>query len=62
MSFISKGFIYRWGIRIKDFGERVGHIKIRGVFILGWLSIPIVRIGLVVKDSVLGGPISELIA
>jgi hypothetical protein len=62
MKVFSKGFIYRWGIRIKDLGESVGHVKICGVFILGWLSTPIVRKGLAIKDSVLGSPISELIA
>jgi len=62
MIFISKGFIYRLGMRIKDFGERVGHVKVCGVFILGWLSAPIARKGLSIEDSVLGSPIYELIA
>jgi len=57
---ISKGFIYRWGMRIKDFGERVGHVKIHSVFILGWLSCLIVPIGLAIKNSVLSCPISKM--
>lgn len=60
MRIFSKGFIYRWGMRIKDFGERVGHVKIRGVFILGRLSDWITHIGLAIKDSVLSCPVSEM--
>jgi len=56
----SKGFIYRTGMRIKDFGERVGHVKIGRVFILGWLSGWITSMGLAMKDSVLCCPIAEL--
>ena len=59
MRIFSKGFIYRTGIRIKNFGERVGHVKIHGVFIFSWLSGWIVNKGLAMKDSVLC-PISEL--
>ena len=44
-----KGFIYRWGIRIKECGERIGHVKIRGVFIFGWIAGPIITIGLKIK-------------
>jgi len=60
MRIFSKGFIYRWGMRIKDFGERVGHVKIRSVFILGWLAGLIVPVGIRIKNSVLGCPISEM--
>jgi len=56
----SKGFIYRWGMRIKDFGERVGHIKIGGVFIFKGLSVLIIKKGLSIKDSVSNCPIEEL--
>lgn len=56
----SKGFIYRTGVRIKDFGERVGHIKIRGVFIFGWIADRIIRKGFAMKESVLSCPIGEL--
>jgi len=60
MRIISKGFIFRWGMRIKDFGERVGHVKIRRVFVFGWLADLIVPIGLAIKNSVLGCPLSEM--
>jgi len=60
MRIFSKGFIYRWGMRIKEFGERVGHVNICGVFILGWLADFIVPIGRSIKNSVLGSPISEM--
>jgi len=60
MRIFSKGFVYRWGMRIKDFGERLGHIKIYGVFIFNKLSDSITRKGLAIKDSVLSCPISEM--
>ena len=59
MRILSKGFIYRTGVRIKEIGERVGHINILGVFIFNQLSGWIVSKGLAMKDSVLGCPISE---
>ena len=58
---ISKGFIYRLGIFIKEIGERIGHVKIGRIFIFNWLSNRIIKKGLTIKDSVLGNtPISEL--
>ena len=60
MKIFSRGFIYRTGVRIKDFGERVGHIKIHGFFIFSRLSGLITRIGLAIKESVFNCPISEL--
>jgi hypothetical protein len=50
----SIGFKYRWGIRIKEIGERIGHIKIRGVFIFNWLAGPVIKAGLKIKNSALG--------
>jgi len=60
MKFFSKGFIYRTGVRVKDFGERVGHVKIRGVFIFSQVSDWITRKGLAMKESVFNCPVSEL--
>jgi len=45
----SKGFIYRWGIRIKNLGDRAGHKRVFGVFVFGWLSVPIRGIGFRLK-------------
>lgn len=58
----SNGFKYRWGIRIKDFGERLGHIRIFGFHFLNWLAGPVVGIGLKIKDSVLCRPIIGKVA
>jgi hypothetical protein len=60
MRILSKGFIYRTGVRIKDFGERAGHVKICGVFIFSRLSYWITRKGLAIKESVFNCPVSEL--
>jgi len=46
---VSRGCIYRWGVRIKELGERIGHVKVRGCFILDWLAAPIIAIGLSIK-------------
>jgi len=40
-----EGFVFRCGVRVKNFGERLSHIKVRGVFILSWLGSSIINIG-----------------
>ena len=55
----SKGFKFRWGVRIKDFGERISHANILGWFFLGWLADPIIAWGLRIKEAVLSTPIGE---
>jgi hypothetical protein len=60
MRIFSKGFIYRTGMRIKDIGERVGHVKICGVFIFSRFSKWITLKGLNIKESVSNCPVSEL--
>ena len=56
----NKGFIFRWGMRIKDCGERIGHVNIFGIPILGWLADPIISVGLKIKDSVLSYPLIDI--
>ena len=50
MRIFSRGFIYRLGVRIKECGEKIGHLKLGSVFILGWLACPIILIGLKIKE------------
>ena len=57
---MSKGLIYRTGVAIKDFGERMGHIKVLGVHIFSWCGGLVIRFGLAIRDSVMGCPIDEL--
>jgi hypothetical protein len=38
-----RGFIYRWGVRIKDWGERMAHKSLK-------LSDRIIRLGLAIRD------------
>jgi hypothetical protein len=47
---MSKGFIYRLGTSIKDFGERLGHIRIFRIRIFDWLSGLVKGIGLKIRD------------
>ena len=56
---MSKGWIYRTGVAIKDFGERLGHIKVLGVHVFGWCYCMVIRFGLAVRDFVMGYPIGE---
>jgi hypothetical protein len=44
-----RGFIFRLGVWVKERGERIGHVKVHGVFILGWLAGPIIVLGLKIK-------------
>ena len=44
-----KGYIYRLGILVKERGERIGHVKVKGVFVFGWLAALIITIGLKIK-------------
>jgi len=50
----STGFKYQWAIRIKDFGERIGHFNVFGFHFLNWLASPIIGLGLRTRDKVLG--------
>jgi hypothetical protein len=58
----SFGFKYRWGIRIKDFGERLGHIRFFRFHFLNWLAGPVINTGLRIKDSVLYRPVIGKVA
>ena len=55
-----KGFIFRTGVRIKDFGERMGHVRIFGFHVFNWFCGLVIRLGLTVRDSVRNCPIGDL--
>ena len=57
---LSEGTVFRNGMRIKDFGERVGHVKVFGKFIFHRLSGWIVGKGLDMKNSVRDCRISKV--
>ena len=59
MRILSRGFMYRTGVRIKDFWESVGHVHIRRFFIFSLVSGWLIHIGLAIKESVFNCPISE---
>jgi hypothetical protein len=52
-----RGWIYRRAIGLKDFGERMAHIKIFGIRILWWPSGLLIRLGLALRDWVSKYPI-----
>jgi hypothetical protein len=55
----SNGFIYRWGIRTKEFGERVAHKRVLGIPVLRWCCGPVIALGLAVKDLAMSRPVGE---
>jgi hypothetical protein len=56
----SKGTVYRTGVSIKELGERIAHIRILGIPALAWASGPVIALGLIIKDSILGCPVGEM--
>jgi hypothetical protein len=57
---ISKGFVYRWGQRVKDLGERMAHVRVLGAPVFRWCCGPVISLGRGIKNSALGCPIKEL--
>ena len=51
----SNGFVYRWGQRIKEFGERIGCSPVLRLF-----SGPVAGLGLRIRDRALGMSIGGL--
>jgi len=41
----SRGFVHRWGCRFKNLGDRLGHIRVFGVFAFDLLAVPLRQIG-----------------
>lgn len=50
---LSRCFVYRWGQRIKDFGERMGHIRVFGIHIFRWCCGAVIGAGLAIKGWIL---------
>jgi hypothetical protein len=55
----NNGFVYRWGVRIKDFGKRMGHKKIFGIPVLRWGACPVISLGLAIIASVMNRPVAD---
>jgi hypothetical protein len=55
----SKGFVYRWGVRIKDFGERMAHKRLLGFPVLRWCGHPVIALGLAIKNSAMNSPVAD---
>jgi hypothetical protein len=56
----SIGFVYRWGQRVKDPGERMAHARVFGVPLFRWLCGPVIGLGLGIKNAALSAPAGEL--
>jgi len=57
---VRKGFIYRFGVSVKEFGERMAHVRVCGVHPFIWCSGPVIGLGLAVVKVASGFPIGEL--
>ncbi|MDR0708442.1 MAG: hypothetical protein LBF77_00055 [Spirochaetaceae bacterium] len=55
----SRGFVYRLGVRIKDFGERMACTKIFGIPALRWCCRPVINLGLAVRDFIMDRPVAN---
>jgi hypothetical protein len=50
-------FIYRRAVAIKEFGERLAHIKVVGIRPLIWASCPLIGLGLAMRDWISKYPV-----
>jgi hypothetical protein len=55
----SKGFIYRWGQRIKDAGEQMAHVRLFSIPILRPFCGPVINMGNRIRDLVFDKPIEK---
>jgi hypothetical protein len=58
--FLSGGFIWRQGQRIKDFGERMDHVRVFGFHILRWCCGAVIGLGYKIRDLARNMPISSM--
>jgi len=54
-------FIWRTGQRIKDFGERIGHVRLFGFHYLNWLASPVIALGYKIRDLARDIPIRSMV-
>jgi len=52
-----RGWIFRGAVAIKEFGERLAHIKVLGIRPLYWTSGTVITLGLALRDIILKHPI-----
>jgi len=45
----NKEKIYRFGVEVKEFGERMGQKKILGIPALRWCCCPVISLGLAIR-------------
>ena len=59
---LSKENIYRFGVAVKEFGERMAHIKILGIPALRWCCGLVISLGLAIQyvTAWLGGKTDDV--
>ena len=48
---LSKGTIYNLGLRLKNFGERMAHVRLLGITLFRWCCDPVIGLGFALMDS-----------
>ena len=54
-----RGFWYRMGVRIKDFGERTARVRLFGIPILFPFCGLVIRLGYAIREWAMAGPIGK---
>jgi hypothetical protein len=54
-----KGFIFRWGQRVKDIGEQMAHIRLFGIPILRPFCGPVISLGLAIRNGAMKRPVKD---
>jgi hypothetical protein len=54
-----KGFIFRCGQGIKDFGEGMSHVKIFGIPVLRPFCGPVISLGLAIRNGAMKRPVKD---
>jgi|GEM_PF-3761814 len=57
---LSKGTIYNLGLGLKNFGERMAHVKLLGFPLFRWCCDPVRDLGFTLMDSAHSTPIKDI--
>ena len=57
---LNKGFVYRWGVRIIEAGERMAHVRFLGIPLFRWCDSYVIALGYKIKGLARNIAIGEL--
>ena len=50
---MKRGFCYRFGVLVKECGERMAHVRVFGIPALRWCCGPVIALGLAIRGAAL---------